>query len=155
MRKLLMLLLAAACPLAAIEYRVVVDVASGTSNVVTIQQPATGARSVRGVIVSVYSEKAGDIEFERDGAAASATAATIVSTDRNAANTTPKFKAWSASNVGNGTTLWLEPIAAGGKRDYDMSSTFLNGNGTAKNWTVRVTTGEAGRITINIVVDEY
>lgn len=155
MRKLIMLLLAAACPLAAIEYRVPFDVASGTSNVITIQQPATGAKSVRGVMVSVSCSVACDIEFERDGTAATTTAATIVSTDRNAANTTPKFKAWVTSDVGNGTTLWLEPLAAGGKRDYDMSSTFLNGNGTAKNWTVRVTAGSAGRLTVNIVVDEY
>lgn len=155
MRKLILLLLAAACPLAAIEYNVNYDVASGTSNVITIQQPATGARSVRGKFVEVYCSVTCDVEIERDGTAASATETTIVAVDRNAANTTPKFKAYHTSNVGNGTTLYLRPVPTGGSIVLEMDSVFLNGNGTAKNWTVRVTAGSSGRLTINLKVDEY
>ena len=155
MRKLILLLLAAACPLAAIEYNVTYDVTSGTSNVITIQQPATGARTVQGKFVEVYCSVTCDVEVERDGTAATGTEATIVAVNRNAVNTTPKFKAYHTSNVGEGTTLYLRPVPTGGSIVLGMESIFLTGNGTAKNWTIRVTAGSSGRLTINLKVDEY
>jgi hypothetical protein len=46
-------------------------------------------------------------------------------------------------------------VPTGGAIVLEMGSVFLNGNGTAKNWTVRVTSSGAGRLTINLKVDEY
>lgn len=151
----ILILLLAVWPLAAIEYIIPPLDVTGTSNVLTIQQKATGAGNVRGKVISVYCAVSGDVEIERDGTAATSTEVQPISVDRNAVATTRGFTAWSASNVGNGTTLSLHVCTAGQTLVLNAASMFLNGNGTAKNWTIRVTLGSSARSIINAQVATY
>jgi hypothetical protein len=120
---------------------------SAAADAVTIQQPATGSKVVRFSGAYVYCSAACQITIERDGTAATATAATVVPirTVTPVAVTT----AFVASNVGTGTVLGTYNIPAGGPQTFDLSRAGLYGDGTSKNLTVRIASMTG---TINVVI---
>lgn len=109
---------------------------SGAAEVITIQQPATGARTVRPGTAYLYCSAACAITIERNGAAATATALTVV--DPNMTGALPKFTAWSGSNVGAGTVVGrIRFSTGGGFMPLDLSNFLMIGNGTTINLTLR------------------
>jgi hypothetical protein len=120
---------------------------SGAAEVVTVQQPATGARSVSFSGASIYASVETGLLLQRDGTAASST--TLAPAKLNASADTAAATAWSSSNVGSGTTLAAYTVPAGGTLVLDLSGIWLLGNGTAKNLTLR-TASVTGTVKINI-----
>lgn len=122
---------------------------SSASSAVTVQQPATGSRVAQFVNAYVYCAVACEITIERNGAAASSTAATI---DRHNPETTvaSAAQAFHTSNVGAASSS-IGPIllAAGGGQVLDLSSYQMRGDGTGSNLTVR-TNVISGRVVIII-----
>ena len=102
---------------------------------ITIQQPASGGRRVFLELANIYCAVAAVIELEKNGTAATATALTrnvIGPSDFSAVAT-----AWSASDVGNGTTItWLR-VPAGDAKSFDLEGLYMQGNGTGVNYTFR------------------
>jgi hypothetical protein len=106
------------------------------ANAVTIQQPATGSKVVRFAGAYVYCSAECQITVERDGAAATATAATVVPIRTTTAAAVTK--AFTSSDVGTGTVLGAYTIPPGGSQTIDLSMAGLYGDGTGKNLTVRI-----------------
>lgn len=116
---------------------------SATGDALTIQQPASGANVVQLVGLSVTCSVACDATIERNGTAATSTAATAnpVVDVTNAAKAT----VWTASNVGNGTVLSKTPLLAGVPTTFEVSRLRLVTTGTQHNYSVRISsiTGRA------------
>lgn len=152
--KILVLGMLAAIAAQAIEYTIVSD-ATGTANVVTIQQPTNVTpRTVSGAEVSVSADGACTITIERDGTAATATAGTlnpVVGTSSAA-----KVNVFTASDVGSGTVLAKEKIrAANGFMRFNLSSIVLPPiKSSAYNFTVRVACGSSQNSIINLKINE-
>ncbi len=107
----------------------------GAAGVVTIQQPASGSKKVHFEAAMVYCSVACVIELERDGTAATATAATEVALTPYG---TATAVGWSSSDVGNGTTINTIDVAAGSTVPIDLVGVMLaQGGGTAENFTLR------------------
>ena len=144
MKKLLLVLLVCALGVAAQEYTVTKETTlSSSAEVITVQQPATGAKIVRFVGAYIYSAGACGITLERTGTAATSTALTRVPLHESMAAATAT--AWYSSNVGTGTTLGKYLVPAGGSLTLDLTGLALYGNGTGKNVTIRTAscTGDA------------
>lgn len=124
---------------------------SNAAEVVTIQQPASGSRTVHFHGAYVSSSVACAITVERDGTAATATALTAVPFN----STTPAAKAtpFSGSDVGTGTVIGRYDIAAGGSVSIDLSDKQLFGDGTSKNLSIR-TSSISGDVKIDITWGE-
>lgn len=138
----LTLLLAVSQLAFALDYAVSWSVASTTATAITIQQPASSARIVTGNLISGSCASACTIVIERNGTAATATSATITKpTDqtRNAA-----FTAWTASDVGVGTVVERVRLDGGGYFSIPISHIKMLAQGTAFNFTVRITLDAAG-----------
>ncbi len=122
-----------------------VDLAAAAS-VLTVQQPATGGKRVTFDSATLYCENACVVTLERDGTAATTTAAVEVTLDETI-NTAPTATAFSTSNVGAGTTISVYRLAAGVTFTIDISNIKMSGNGTTKNISLRTasTTGEIAR----------
>ncbi len=127
-------------------------VLSGSAEVVTVQQPASSARTVQGVAASIYCSVACVIELERDGTAATGTTLTVV--DVAGQSTSAAATAWHTSDVGNGTTLSKHTIGAGNTLVLDLNALYLVGAGTAKNFTLR-TDSITGTVQINVMWREW
>lgn len=125
---------------------------AAAAEVVTIQQPATGAFNVHFHSVGVDAVDV-DVEFtiERDGTAATATTLAVAGQIIN----TPaaKCKAWSGSDAGVGTVLERHTVPTGAYREFDLSGYWLLGEGTAKNLTIR-TTSMTGTVIITFKLGE-
>ena len=127
---------------------------SASTKACTIQQPASGSKTVQLVSVYVYSSAAITVAQERDGTAATATAGTAgaVNPTTQAAATA---KIWTDSDVGSGTVIpGTIAIPASSAIMLDLEDVQLNGDGTAKNYTVRTSTGTA-TVTIILKWREY
>src|SRR5574342_237649 len=74
---------------------------SGAAEVITVQQPASNAKTVSFIGAYVDCSVACTITLERDGSAATATTLTPVALNSGTATAT----AWSGSDVGAGTVL--------------------------------------------------
>ena len=125
---------------------------AAAAEVVTIQQPATGSRTVYFKEAYVYCSVACTFTVERDGVAAAGTALTVLLL--HAGNPATAVTAWHTSNVGAGTTV--SPTYALGAGDYiiiDLTRFVLVGDGTAKNLTVR-TNSITGTVRIAIIWEE-
>lgn len=132
-------------------YSVGRDVASGTSNVLTFQMPTNATKTFKGIGVAVACGAACDIQIERDGTAATTTAATIKKT--NPEDPTPETVAYHTSNVGSGTALpGVQPLFAAGVAWIDLSDKRLV---AGQNVTIRVTAGSATRLTVNGYFEEF
>ncbi len=123
----------------------------GAAEVITIQQPATGARSVAFSGASIYASVEAGLTLERDGTAASST--TLAVAKLNASADTNAALAWSSSNVGSGTTLAAYTIPAGQTMVLDLNGIWMLGNGTAKNLTLR-TASITGTVKVNVCWSE-
>lgn len=119
---------------------------SGAAEVVTVQQPAATAATVRFVGVSIDCTVACTYTIERNGTAASSTTLTTVAL--LAGSAASKALAWSSSNVGTGTVIYRGQIAAGGGQTIPLSGVVLSGVGTTKNVTIR-TNSITGDVKIN------
>ena len=111
--------------------------ATATTTALTIQQPATGARTItfnNGGGVSVYCPAAQTATFSWNGTAATATAGTELQLPGT--STPSGATIWTASNVGAGTTGPVNNIPAGVTVSLSMDFFVLQGNGTANNITV-------------------
>jgi hypothetical protein len=124
---------------------------SGTAEVITIQQPATGAKYVRFSGASVYASVETGLTLERDGTAA--TSNTLTTAALSALSTASTATAWSASNVGSGTTLATYTVPVGQTLVLDLSNVWLIGDGTAKNLTLR-TSAVTGTVKVNVCWEE-
>lgn len=106
------------------------------AEVVTIQQPATGARQVTFISAYFDCSVACTFTLERNGTAASSTTLAVnnVNPGESAATTT----AWSASNVGTGTVLQSFGCQAACNISIDLTGfSFAQVNGTGVNLTLR------------------
>lgn len=121
---------------------------SGAAEVVTIQQPASGSKKVHFAAAMVYCSVACVIEIERDGTAATGTAATEVALTPYG---TATAVGWHTSDVGNGTTINTFDVAAGSTVTVDLVGVMLaQGGGTGENLTLR-SDSITGDIKITIV----
>ncbi len=99
---------------------------SSTTDKVTVQQPATGARQIRfrGALVSCSTAATTPcvLTLAQNGTAATATtlAVTPLNLSPPAAST-----AWSGSNVGTGTVIHVYTLVVGGDYWLDLSQFFL------------------------------
>jgi len=109
---------------------------TAAAEAVTIQQPASGARTVRFSGVYVYCSAQCDVTLEHTGTAATATSATPTPYPGVAKAATAG--GFVASNVGTGTVLGRYTVAATGGMVLDLSRVALFGPGTAKNVTIRI-----------------
>lgn len=115
--------------------------ANGTTSL-TVQQPPKGAKMVHFLSASAACDtQAFTVTQAINGAAATTTAATVVSIAPILGTPTPTASstAWSASNVGAGTAVWSTGAYASGIALLDLSSITMNQVGTNSNYTITVT----------------
>ena len=118
---------------------------AAASEKLTVQQPASGAKSVFLLSASVYCSVACTATMTRDGTAATTTALTPVAISGIGAPATTTT-GYHTSNVGAGTTISVaHVIPAGATVVFDLSGIHLRGNGTAKNFSIATNsiTGDA------------
>ena len=111
-------------------------VLSGTAETVTVQQPATGAKSVSFLDGWAYCSVACTVTLSRSGTAATTTALTPVSLSQP--TETVATTAFHTSNVGSGTTLATYDLVAGQTISLDLRSLAMIGNNTARNLSIGV-----------------
>ncbi|MBM3892137.1 MAG: hypothetical protein FJ388_23730, partial [Verrucomicrobia bacterium] len=98
----------------------------GAAEVITVQQPATGARTIYFREGYVYCSVTCSFQLERDGAAATATALTV--TKLHASNESTAATAFRSSDVGAGTAVSpVYSLAAGDYLTVDLSKFVLIG----------------------------
>lgn len=125
---------------------------SGASEVITIQQPASGAAVLRFIGAYIDCSVACTGTIERNGTAATNTTLTIANV--NPGETSPVSTAWSSSNVGTGTVISRFSIPASGATNIDLSKVYLAASGgTNKNLTIR-TSSITGTVNIVIIYSE-
>jgi hypothetical protein len=109
---------------------------NNAAEVVTVQQPATGARTVRFLGAWLDCSVACTATLERNGTAASST--TLATAQVNpSVGTASTATAWSSSNVGAGTVIGAYSIPGAGGIPIGLTGIDNVGNGTAKNLTIR------------------
>lgn len=132
------------------DYSVVKEtVLAAAAEVITVQQPASGALTVRLKSAYIDCSVACTITLERNGTVAAGS--TITPAPLNAG--TAKVTAWSSSTVGTGTVISKFTLPAGGGVPLDLSGISLIGNGTGKNFTIR-TSSITGTVHVNIKLTE-
>lgn len=125
---------------------------SSAATACSIQQPATGANNVRLLYAQVYCSAACTATQERNGTAATATAATVKRVNPDRADTITA-NVFSASDVGTGTAFVVKNLTAG-TTVIKLKGLYLIGNGTAKNYTVRIAS-MTGDVAIAFQWEEY
>ena len=135
-------------------YKVLCDMTlSAAAGGCTVQQPATGSKTVRFIEAVVYCSVACEITASRDGTAASSTSSAPVAL--NAEAPTATTTGWKSSNVGAGTAVSAPLVlAADVVAVIDISRRQMTGNGTAKNFTLK-TNSITGRAVIEMVYEEW
>lgn len=131
----LTLILGAQSPFAPFPPSVNRYIATANTTALTVQQPATGANQVLLEIASVYCASASTITPSWNGTAATTTTLALIKAVGTQA--APLSTAWSASNVGNGTTGVVYNVPAAGERDFLLTDIILGTNGTASNYTLK------------------
>lgn len=128
---------------------------SGAAEVITLQQPTSGARIVQFVSAYIYSSAAVTISQERNGSAATSTAMTPGPVNPDAADAA-KLTAFHTSNSNNASATILPPIhiPAGSSKTLDISWIQMRGNGTGKNYTIR-TGSMTGDVIISVMWEEF
>jgi hypothetical protein len=126
---------------------------TGTTEKVTIQQPASGSRRVRFAAAYVYCSVACDVNQSRNGTAASSTSLTPAKLNPADAGTAAAT-AWHTSNVGSGTTISTAvTLSAGASQTFDLNGLYMYADGTSNNYTISVTGTSSG--TIRVAVKWY
>lgn len=125
---------------------------TGTTEKVTIQQPASGSRTVVFKEAYVYCSSGCDIAQSRNGTGATSMALTRQPLNPEAVPSAAAT-AWHTSNVGAGSAI-APTVTLGSTTGYektlDLSGIRLVGDGITKNYTVSVT--NAGGGTIRVVI---
>lgn len=106
---------------------------SGAAETITIQQPATGARTVSLVSATVCSTADVTWTLSKDGTAATTTAGTPI---RSQGDNTAQADVFHTSNVGSPTTLMAYPLQADECRTITLDGNEMKGNGTGKNYSL-------------------
>ena len=123
---------------------------SGAAEVVTIQSSST-ADKIHMLRVAVYCSVACTLEVERNGAAATGTAGTVV--ERNPEGAASTASVFHSSDVGNTTgTTWSIPAL--GTLILDLSDIYMLRANSAENISFR-TSSITGTVTINPMWEEY
>ncbi len=107
---------------------------SGAVETVTIQQPASGARSVYLQSLTLSTNAATTFTLKFDGTAATTIAGTVLALSRDRA--AGAATVWHSSNVGLGSTLHTYTMAADEEMTIDLSHIVMLGDGTAKNISI-------------------
>lgn len=129
---------------------------SGSAKACTVQQPASGARTVQFLTAYVHSTVAVSLTQERDGTAATANEVTEAAINPTEGGT-PVANGFTDSNVGVGTVIAGSStikVPADGTIVLDLADIQLRGSGTAKNYTIR-TSAVTGTVTIVIKWQEF
>jgi hypothetical protein len=121
----------------------------GANEAVTIQQPAIGARELRfkgAIVTAATSDCTGGLE--KNGTAATATEVDLSKLDTKA--DAAKAKAYTASNVGNGTETIHSgyKFTAGEPSGISEAGLSLAAGGGQRNFTLRTTCAAGTEITI-------
>lgn len=129
-------------------------VLSGATTAFTLQQATTGTKRVQLESASVYCSVACEVSQAENGTAATATAGTAncIQPCGPAATAT----AWTASNVGNGTSVGSAPlpVPAAGVLVLDLSKVFFSKTSTsATNYTIS-TNSISGTVIITFIWSE-
>ena len=141
------------------QYSVFRSETSATTNVVTIQQPATapsgGYRTVRICQIYVYTTVAGTLVTEQDGSVASATATTPVRFNPNSNTAASTVNAYRGSNSTGGTAVTpASVIAANTPYVFDGKVYVLDGQSAGNNITFRATAGSSASIDVWVTYRE-
>ena len=107
---------------------------TATPETLTVQQPATGSKSVAFLSAYAYCSVACTVTVSRSGIAATTTAFTPASLSQP--TDTPATTAFHTSNVGAGTTLATYSLAAGESLPLDLTSMGMIGDNTARNLSI-------------------
>lgn len=111
---------------------------SAAATTLTIQAPAAQTRNIRLESITVYCSVACSVTQAYNGAAATATAATISAIPPNT-TTLATATAWSASNVGSGTAVGgITHVPAGYTVTLLVPLVRLAGAGTKANYSATV-----------------
>lgn len=142
------------------EYVAFYAATSATSNILTVQQPASGSRAVSFKVAYVECTVACTATLKRDGTAASTTEITPskLNTVNSRGDTIPvaSADAFRSSNVGAGTAISpAYQIPANGWKNIPLVGKVLEGNGNTKNFTVDVASSSSGTLTIIVKWEEY
>jgi hypothetical protein len=114
-------------------YEAIHTSASG-GEALTVQQPANTTYAVQFEVAAIYCSVACTVAISQNGTAATGTA--LATTALNGSPTSTAT-AWSASNVGSGTALYIYHVAATTTLTLDLTKFILNrGQGTASNFTI-------------------
>lgn len=109
-------------------------IVTASTMALTVQQPAAGGNQVYLETASVYCASACTVTQSWNGAAATATAATILMLPGT--YRLPLATAWSGSNAGSGTTGPVYNVAAGSTMVFDLSLIALGPTGGGSNFTL-------------------
>lgn len=109
---------------------------TASAEVITVQQPATGARQVNFIAAYFDCSSACSFTLERNGTAASSTSLAVRNV--NPGETVAATTAFSASNVGTGTVLGAYNCPNSCSVSIDLTGiVFSQVNGTGANLTLR------------------
>jgi hypothetical protein len=126
-------------------------VSASSSTTLTIQQPVSGAKSVTFIAAIVQCPgQTFTVAQAYNGTAATATSATVIPMLTTSTNTTNTALAWSASNVGVGTSLsstLTYPSGAIAVINLTSPGASMSGNGTSQNYSVTLTNTGSGSCT--------
>lgn len=127
------------------------SLASSAVTTLTIQQPASSAKSVTFVAAIITCPgQSFSVELRYNGTAASATSATVVPMMTTSPNSTNAALAFTASNVGTGSSLSSILNYSGGTPvviDLTHPGATMVGAGTTKNFSVKLTNTGSGSCT--------
>lgn len=127
---------------------------SSASTTLTIQQPASGAKNVTFYAsIATCPGQNFTVELRYNGTAAANTSATVVPMMTTSPNTTNTALAFSASDVGSGSSLQSILAFLSGSifvTDLTKPGASMSGNGTTKNLSVKLTNNGSGSCTYTI-----
>ena len=120
---------------------------SSTAEVITIQQPSSGAKLVEFKSAYIDCSVACTVTLERGGNGATTSALTAVSIT---SGSIPVALAFSGSDVGTGTVLQVSTLSAGGYIVFDLSGiNLLARNDPSQNFTLR-TSSMTGTVHVTV-----
>lgn len=127
-------------------------VLAAAAETITIQQPATGSRQVS--FISVYLDCSVACSWTLLVNGTAATSTTLAVNNVNPGELAAKTTAWSASNVGTGTTVQTYNCASACALSIDLTGfTFPQGTGTGTNLTIK-SSSITGTVDINFKYSE-
>lgn len=125
-------------------------ITTATSEKITIQVPAGASISARMSALVITCDQICDVAFERDGALATTTAMTVTRMNSGPA---PTVTAFSASNVGAGTSLGVaQSLPANAPTPFSVEDKKI---APGQNFTIVLTAGGSTKFTVIGQVVQY